>query len=107
MKELWKALVARLVYLITPKPPIPPAPIIVEAPELPLKPGTCECGHARCHHIGGKGKCGAAWPPKTTHNDSDEWRYCACHIFILDDDDDGDNDPETPTPSELERLFSK
>jgi hypothetical protein len=106
MKALWNALIARLVYWITPKPPvIDPAPIIkVQAPEPPLKPGICECEHDRCYHVGGKGKCTVEYPK------DEEWpngAICSCVVFILDDDNDDDNEPETPTPSELEKLYQR
>jgi hypothetical protein len=104
MGELWKAFVARLVYLLTPKPPVPPPPVIVQAPEPPLTPGWCECGHIRSIHVAGRGKCTKGYPK------SDEWpngAICACKIFILDDDDDDEDEPETPTPSELERLYQR
>jgi hypothetical protein len=105
MKELWKALIARLVYWLTPKPPVPPPPVIVQAPEPPIMPGICECGHIRCLHVGGKGKCAKSYPP------SDKWptgAICACQMFIKNnDDDDGEDEPETPSPEELERLYQK
>jgi len=103
VSDLWKAFVARLVYWITPKPPVHPAPVVVAAPEPPLKPGFCECGHLRCLHVGGKGKCVKNYPP------SEKWpngASCGCQIFILDDDDD-EEEPETPSPSELEELYKK
>jgi hypothetical protein len=102
--DLWKALVARLVYWLTPKPPVPPPPVIMQAPEPPLKPGICECEHERSTHVGGKGKCCAEYPPDK------EWprgAQCACQLFILNDDDDGDDDPETPSPAELEWLYQR
>jgi hypothetical protein len=102
LKQLWNALIARLVYWITPKPPVVlPAPI----PESPLKPGKCECGHLRCSHIGGKGKCTLAWPP------SEKWlngSICSCQVFIpKKDNDNREEEPETPSPEELERLYQK
>lgn len=92
MKQLWNALIARLVYWLIPKPRVdPPAPI----PDPPLKPGTCECDHKRCHHVGGKGQCTVAYPVDK------EWpngAICACMIFILDKDNDNGDEPETPSP---------
>ncbi len=90
MRELWKAFLARLVYLLTPHP--------IEA----LRPGQCECGHKRCCHRDGTGPCGVM--PKQG------WR-CACDIFIPKKRNDGDN-PPTPEPTpkdviELERMFGK
>ena len=74
-----------------------------------LKPGGCECGHARCSHKKGKGKCCAAHPPD---EESAEWSDCSCQIFILDDDDDDGDDPEPETPAdpsveELNKLMSR
>ncbi len=103
MRELWKALVARMIFWLTPKPP---APVIVAAPETPMKPGKCECSHERCAHVGGKGRCVAEYPPdKVWLNGA----ICSCQIYIpsKDDDDDGEDDPETPSPAELERLWQK
>lgn len=102
MKSLWGALIARLVYWITPKPYVaPPAPI----PEPPMKPGKCECGHLRSSHVGGKSACTLAWPP------NEEWptgSHCSCQVFIpYKDSDGGEGEPETPSPEELERLFQK
>lgn len=105
MRELWKAFISRMVYWLTPKPPAPPAPVIEQTPEPPLKPGKCECGHLRCSHVGGKGRCTMAWPP------SEKWptgSRCSCQTFILDKDDgDDEEEPETPSPSELEELYKK
>ena len=107
MKQLWNALIARLVYGLTPKPPVPPEPRpapVIQAPEPPLKPGVCECEHIRCIHIGGKGQCTKGYPK------SDEWpdgAICACEIFIPKKDDPPDPQPETPSPSELEELYRK
>ena len=101
MNDLWKAFVARLASWLTPKPP---RSIIVQEPEPPLRPGTCECEHERCFHVGGKGRCTAEFPP------DEEWprgAYCACQMFILDDDDDGEDAPETPSPEALERLYQR
>lgn len=70
----------------------------------PLTPGKCECGHARCNHIGGNGKCMATEP---------EWEagdVCACQLYIRDDDaDDGDAEPEPTDPevAELEKLVRR
>ncbi len=99
MSELSKAFVARLIHWLTPKP--------AALPEPPLKPGICECTHARCHHKDGKGSCFAQYEPNSEENKTDFWLGCACQCFILDDDDDDDGDPETPSPKELERLYSK
>ena len=74
---------------------------------IELNPGTCECGHTRCVHYEGRGRCKAGYPPKTEDNPSDEWRFCACQIFIRDDDEDDDPEPETPTPSELADLYKR
>lgn len=106
MKELWKALIARLVYWLTPKPPLPPAPITVQAPEPSLKPGICECGHIRSIHVSGKGQC------SKRYSKSDEWpngAICACKIYIPKKDNPPDPQPETPSPEvdELEKLYSK
>lgn len=106
MSELWKAFVARVVYWLTPKPYVPPPAPIILAPEPPLKPGICECGHKRCHHIGGKGECVCAlYGPDAAHKEW--WGGCACRVFILDEDDDDEEEPETPSPEELERMYSR
>jgi len=99
MKVLWNAFVARLTYWLTPKPP---APVIVQAPEPPLKPGVCECEHDRCNHVGGKGKCTVAYPADLEWPDG---AICSCEIYIRDDDNDDGDEPETPTPSELQKLY--
>jgi len=78
-------------------------------PEPPLKPGVCECGHRRCNHVAGKGKCSCAiCKPDDKH--TEYWGLCACQTFILDkeeDDDDDEEEPETPSPEELERMYQK
>jgi len=107
MKQLWNALIARLVYWLTPKPPVvPPAPI-VKAPEPPLTPGICQCGHIRNCHIEGKWQCSVGYPANSEHNKTNSERRCACQIFILDDDEDEEEEPETPSPEELEKLYQK
>ena len=85
--------------------PVLPA---LPAPPVPLKPGTCECSHGRCYHENGTGTCGVAFKPHSEDNDTGNWLYCSCRIFILDDD--GDDSPEVPDEpegvevSELERI---
>jgi hypothetical protein len=110
MKALWNALIARMVYWLTPKPPVVlSAPIVqVQAPDPPLKPGVCQCSHQRCAHISGKGKCYAQYKPHSKDNDTDGWLHCGCQIYIPKKDDPPDAQPETPAPSadELERMFS-
>jgi hypothetical protein len=69
-------------------------------PTTPLTPGTCECGHFRCSHDGGSGRCGVGYPP------DEKWTFgamCACKIFIPDPDGDGEDDDETPSPQDLEK----
>jgi hypothetical protein len=105
MHELWRALIARLVYWLTPKPPAPPAPVVVKALDPPLRNGTCVCTHGRNCHRDGKGSCSVAMHGPDDKHDG-WWGVCACQVFILDDDDDED-EPEAPTPSELERLYQK
>ena len=83
MGELWKAFVASLVYLLTPKPP--------------LTPGKCECGHRRCDHKEGKRNCTVSTNPGYV---------CACEIYIPKKDDSAD-DGLTPSPADLERLYFK
>ena len=95
MGELWKAFVARLVYLLTPKPVVPT--------EM-LKPGICECEHDRCVHKNGRGKCCGHWPPDKETN---YWTDCSCQLFIPEKDDDAADSPETPSPSELEKLWQR
>jgi hypothetical protein len=105
MKQLWNALIERLVYWLTPKPHIvSPAPI-VQAPETPLKPGICECGHLRCTHIAGKGACTIHWPPNKEWPDGS---MCACRVFIPKKNNPPDPQPESPSPSvdELEKMFN-
>lgn len=67
-----------------------------------LRPGTCECGHDRCSHVDGKGKCCAGFPADKEWPDGAD---CACQIFIRDDDDGPDGAPEAPSPTELEKLY--
>jgi hypothetical protein len=110
MKELWKAIIARLVYVLTPKSHVEQVPdlLLMKTDISPMKPGACECTHGRCHHVGGRGKCAVQYEPNSEYNQTDQWQSCACQCFIFDDDgDDGDEDPETPSPSELERMYSK
>jgi hypothetical protein len=107
MRELWNALIARLVYGLTPKPPVPPPAPIVQAPEPPLKSGVCMCSHQRCTHENGKGRCHGQFKPNTEHNDTDGWLHCGCQIYIPKKDDPPDPQPETPSPSELEELYRK
>jgi hypothetical protein len=77
-------------------------------PDEPLKPGTCQCGHERCHHMEGKGKCSVAY-----RHDSDGIRWgCACQIYIPRRDKGYvDPPPSSPSPSgeveELERLMKR
>ncbi len=100
MRELWRALAARLVYWMTPRVP---------APDTPLTDGTCVCSHGRCAHKEGNGRCYGMFGPNTEHNCSDQWLYCGCQIYIPKKDDPSDPPPETPDPSvdELEELFKK
>lgn len=108
MKALLDAFIARLTYWLTPKPPTlpaPPAPIVVQAPPPPLRPGICECSHIRSIHVEGKGVCTRGYPK------SKEWpdgARCACQIFIPKKNDPGDDAPAPPTPSaeELERMIN-
>ena len=105
MRELWRAFVARVVYWLTPKPPVP---AVVQVSEPPLAYGECVCSHGRNFHRDGKGSCSVALnEPDGKHNDF--WGECACQVFILDEDDDDDPEPEpeTPSPSELERLYQR
>ena len=75
-----------------------------------LKPGECECGHPRCIHVGGLGKCMAQFPPDPERQyDKDEWLGCTCQIYIPRWDDGGDPPPESdPDPGaedpEIEEL---
>ena len=71
-----------------------------------LVPGTCECGHGRCHHYAGRGHCGVGYPVR------EGWPHgsvCACQIFILDKRDDGDDEkaepPVDPEVKELEKIY--
>jgi hypothetical protein len=99
MRELWTALVARLVYILTPR-----GPQIAAPPQPPLKPGGCECGHLRCSHDEGRGRCRGSWPPDEKNKD---WTGCSCVLYIYDPDED-DDDPDSapcPSPEELERMY--
>lgn len=69
-----------------------------------LRPGYCECEHARCSHVGGKGECKGQWPPD---EEAKEWTDCACQIFIRDDDDSDGDEPVVPTPEEMEKMFNR
>jgi hypothetical protein len=69
-----------------------------------LRPGNCECGHIRCCHRKGVGRCNVEYPVY------DGWPYggnCACDIYIRAKDNDPYVEPETPTPSELEKLYNR
>ena len=48
MRDLWKAFVARIVYWLTPKPP--------------LTSEICQCEHWRCAHVRGEGHCVFEYP---------------------------------------------
>ena len=79
-------------------------------PPTPLVPGECECGHARCYHTDGIGKCRVGYEPNTEENKTSEWILCACQVFIRDDDDDDDDDnnsPADPDVKELERMLKR
>lgn len=98
MRGIWDLFLAWLEMKLTPVPE--------PKPEIP-KPGNCECGHLRCTHFNGRGRCASQYPPDA---ENAEWRGCACQIFILDDDDDdSDDEPEPITPStdELERMYKQ
>lgn len=77
-------------------------------PADPLAPGDCECGHLRCTHDSGKGRCRGSFPPSDQFK---EWTGCSCQVFIQDDEDDDDSDDETPDVptdpevAELERMM--
>jgi hypothetical protein len=107
MKELWKALIARLVYSLTPKPPVLPSPVIVQSPAPPLTHGICVCGHFRCVHTDGKGKCHAGLAPHSEYNPTDAWLYCICQIFIEKRDDHSNRQTESLSPEELEKLYRR
>ena len=87
----------------------PPEPSVVMTPTLSLPdlvPGTCECGHGRCHHYAGRGHCGVGYPVR------EGWPHgsvCACQRFILDKRDDGDDEkaepPVDPEVEELEKIY--
>lgn len=65
-----------------------------------LKPGECECGHNRCSHKNGKGRC------KGIRQYETYWANCSCQIYIPKKDDGGDDDTvPAPTPAELEKMF--
>ena len=72
-----------------------------------LTPGECECGHSRCCHKDGKGRCGVGYAPNSEDNETNHWLQCACQIFILDDDndDDDESDPVNPEIDELEKIY--
>jgi len=75
-------------------------------PKEPLKPGICECGHARCLHKKGTGRCNKNWGPSDKH--LGYLSVCACEIYIpKKDDNDDDPQPDTPSPSELEALYQR
>jgi hypothetical protein len=107
MRELWKAFITRLVYMLTPKPHVPPPAPVVLAPEPPLKPGVCQCYHGRNAHADGKGRCHGMFRPNSSYNDTNDWLGCSCQIYIPKRDDPSDQQPEYPTPSadELEKMF--
>lgn len=74
-------------------------------PTPPLAPGECECGHIRCAHEKGRGRCVVYFDGE--YLGKPQRMKCGCQIFILDDRDDDDDDPEdapTPSPEELERM---
>jgi hypothetical protein len=84
--------------------------IIVVSPKssapAALTPGDCECGHMRCCHADGRGKCAVAYPPG--EDGFKESTVCACRIYIFDPDggdDDSEEDP-TPSPADLEKLYT-
>jgi hypothetical protein len=84
-----------------------PAEVPQPSEKADLKPGTCECDHMRCVHVGGTGRCTVGYPPD---KEWPEGALCACQVFILDDDDDSDDDtpeapPDDPDVAELERML--
>ena len=89
MKELWKALLARIVYWLTPKPP--------------LTSEICQCEHWRCAHVRGEGHCVFEYPQEK----EDFLTVCGCQVFIPKKRGPSDDLPEAPSPSELERLYQK
>ena len=89
MRDLWKAFVARVVYWMTPKPP--------------LTSEICQCEHWRCGHVKGEGYCVFEYPPEELGRRT----MCGCQVFIPKKDDGDHSDSEAPSPSELERLYQK
>jgi len=70
-------------------------------PEVEMTAGDCECGHSRCCHENGKGRCHVHYPADK------EWpngAQCACQVFIRDDDYEDDDTPETPIDPEVAEL---
>lgn len=82
------------------------AQLFTRKPAEPLKPGICECGHERCCHERGIGRCTVGYP---ADNEWPDGAQCACKVYIFDPDaDDGDDDGlPAPSPDELESLYSK
>ena len=67
-----------------------------------LIPGDCECGHERCSHVKGKGRCMAQYPPDS---ECKEWSECACQLYIREDEGEDENESPTPSPEQLEESF--
>ncbi len=58
----------------------------------PLRPGICQCGHKRCHHVRGKRRCTVAV--------RDGIHVCACEIYIPIDHSETEIEV-------LERMYKK
>ena len=84
------------------------AGILAGPPMKGLEPDDCMCGHMRCSHTKGIGRCHGYFTPD---EETKEWTRCACQIFITDggrgDDDEDDPEPDIPTAEDLHKLYNR
>jgi hypothetical protein len=70
---------------------------------------TCQCGHERCYHEHGKGRCHVDMTDEASDEDKARnphgYWICACQAYIPDRGGDDDNGkPGTPVDPEVEEL---
>lgn len=75
----------------------------IPVPPTVLEPEECQCGHDRCHHTQGIGKCHV----DVTEEGDKQSYVCACQVFIKKRNGGDDDPPVTPSPEELEKLYRR
>ncbi len=82
-------------------------PSLYVKPLSEVDPEDCKCGHDRCWHTKGIGKCQYALKVSMTEKQTHTF-YCSCQIFVKDGGwREPSNSPEAPTPEELETLYRR